>query len=349
MASNQQRTILITGATGYVGGQIVREALSKGYHVRIAARTTTSASKVTSDFPEHASQLSTVIVPDITKAESFEEAFTTGTNKITGVIHTASPFVLAPEDNVRDLLEPAIRGSVAILEAAKRWGSDSVRAVVATSSFASIVDIGLGKRPGYTYTEADWNPMTYEEAARADGVTAYCASKALAERAMWDWMATNKPPFALATICPPWVFGPYARAPKSTAHLSESVSLLWNITSTKTIPPFDFGGYADAREVAAAHVLALETEGDSGQQQQQQRFLVGQQFRYQTAVDLAREKFPALGLPRGVPGEVEPAYAVDGSKAARVLGLKYGDLGGTVGDMFGQLLEVSRREEGESK
>lgn len=183
MASNQQRTILITGATGYVGGQIVREALSKGYHVRIAARTTTSASKVTSDFPEHASQLSTVIVPDITKAESFEEAFTTGTNKITGVIHTASPFVLAPEDNVRDLLEPAIRGSVAILEAAKRWGSGSVKGVVATSSFASIVDIGLGKRPGYTYTEADWNPMTYEEAARADGVTAYCASKALAERA----------------------------------------------------------------------------------------------------------------------------------------------------------------------
>ncbi len=382
MASGQ-RTILITGGTGYVGGQIVREALERGYHVRMTARSEASAQKALASFPEDhaAGRLSVAIVPDITKAESYREAFLLGgtTNAggggggggggvVTGIIHSASPLVLAPEDHVRDLLEPAIRGSVAILEAARRWGAGSVARVVATSSFASIVDIGKGKRVGYTYDETDWNPVTYKEAAdpAMDGVAAYCASKALAERAMWDWIAAHKsknetdddddddddndsdppppppPPlsFDLVTICPPWVFGPYARAPPDTRRLSSSVSLLWDVVDSGRIPPFDFGGCADSRDVAAAHVLALGTPAAGGQ-----RFLVGRPFRYQAAVDAARARFPALGLPAGEPGRDEPGYGVDGSKAERVLGLRYRSLEETVADMFAQLVGVRRREQ----
>ncbi|KAK6078032.1 nad dependent epimerase [Seiridium cupressi] len=104
---------------------------------------------------------------------------------------------------------PAIHGSVAILEALQKWGT-SIKRIVATSSHASCVDISKGKRPGYVYDEKDWNPVTYEEASKADGVSAYCASKALAERAMWGWVETNKPNFDLVTFTPPWVFGLYA-------------------------------------------------------------------------------------------------------------------------------------------
>ncbi|RYO84985.1 hypothetical protein DL762_005396 [Monosporascus cannonballus] len=330
-----QRTLLITGATGFVGGQIVREALEKGYHVRMAVRSKASAKKAISYFPEHAAQLSSVTVPDITKVESYKDAL----GGITGIIHTASPFVLNPEDNVKDLLEPAINGSVAILEAAKRWGP-SVTRVVVTSSFASIVDLNQGTRAGYTYDEKDWNPMTFEEASKADGVTAYCASKALAEKVMWDWAEKNKPQFGLVAICPPWVFGPYAHELRDTKHLGESLAVMWGIAETKEIPPFDFGGCADSRDVAAAHILALEAPEAAGQ-----RFLVGQSFRYQTAVDIARDKFPQLGLPKGNPGYVEPAYALDGSKASRILGLKYRALAETVTDMYGQLLNASQIEQ----
>ncbi|KAK6069047.1 NAD dependent epimerase/dehydratase [Seiridium cupressi] len=98
---------------------------------------------------------------------------------------------------------PAIHGSVAILEALQKWGT-SIKRIVATSSHASCVDISKGKRPGYVYDEKDWNPVTYEEASKADGVSAYCASKALAERAMWGWVETNKPNFDLVTFTPPW-------------------------------------------------------------------------------------------------------------------------------------------------
>ena len=33
-----------------------------------------------------------------------------------------------------------------------------------TSSFAAMMDGSLGNRPGYTYSEKDWNPVKPEEA-----------------------------------------------------------------------------------------------------------------------------------------------------------------------------------------
>jgi nucleoside-diphosphate-sugar epimerase len=334
-------TLVITGGRGFVGGHIVRLALEKGYAVRLTARSASSAQKAAAQQPGYADtpQLTTVIVPDITEASSYESAFDAS---VTGVIHSASPFNLSPEDNVRDLLEPAIGGCTAILEAAKRWGPNVTR-VVSTSSFASIVDVGKGKREGYTYSEADWNPLSYEEAAKADGVVAYVASKALAERAMWDWLEKNKAEvdFTLATICPPWVFGPYVRELRDTKNLSESVGLLASMIDAKEILPFDFGGYADVREVADAHLRALEVPEAAGQ-----RFLVGQKFSYQMAVDAGRKLVPGLAdrLPVGRPGYVEPAYSVDGSKAARVLGVRYLTIEETVKDTYTQLLEAERAE-----
>ncbi|KAI1374405.1 NAD(P)-binding protein [Hypoxylon crocopeplum] len=342
MAAPQNKgTILVTGGGGFVGGQIIRRALESGFSVRITARSASSAARTVSRFPSYASKLSTALIPDMTVPESYESAFADGS--ITAIVHSASPFVLAPEDNVRDLLEPAVRGATSVLEAALRYGGGKVTRVVATSSFASIVDLSQGLRVGYTYSEKDWNPATWDEAAAADGVTAYCASKALAERAMWDWMHAHagQASFSLATVCPPWIFGPYAHAPASTKGLSESIGLLNGIIDADAVPAFDFGGYADCREVAAAHIRAIEVPEAAGK-----RFLVGQDFRYQEAVDIARETVPGLAqrLPVGKPGEWQPAYHIDGSLATRVLGLKYGTLKDTVTDTYVQLLKARELE-----
>ncbi|KAI1100925.1 NAD(P)-binding protein [Jackrogersella minutella] len=341
MATQTKGTILITGGGGYVGGQIIREALESGFNVRITARTASSAQRTIARFPSHAAALSSAVIPDMTVAGSYEPAFADGA--VTHVIHAASPFNLAPEDNVRDLLDPAVKGATSVLDAALLYGGGKVQRVVATSSFAAVVDIGKGSREGYTYDEKDWNPVTWDEAAAASGVVAYCASKALAERAMWGWMEKHAQDrsFGLATVCPPWVFGPYAQPPTSTRGLSESVQLLNNIVDGTSIPAFDFGGYADSREVASAHVRALTTPAAEGK-----RFLVGQDFRYQAAVDIARREDPALAarLPVGKTGEWMPAYHIDGSLATRVLGLKYGTLRDTVMQTYGQLMKARELE-----
>lgn len=163
MTSTQ--TLLVTGANGYIGTHVVGLALERGYKVRATARSESSFANLRSTFPEAASsdRLTFAIVPDITKHESYKDALA----GVTGIVHTASPFIVDPKDNEVDLLQPAINGSVAILEAAKQYGAQ-VKSIANVSSFASVIDLSQGYRAGYVYTEKDWNPMTYEEAAKTD-------------------------------------------------------------------------------------------------------------------------------------------------------------------------------------
>ncbi|KAL0940986.1 NAD-dependent epimerase dehydratase [Colletotrichum truncatum] len=337
MAPNQ--TLLITGANGYIGTHVVGLALERGYNVRATARSESSLSNLRETFPDAASgnRLSFAIVPDITNYESYKDALA----DVTGIIHTASPFILDPKDNDKDLLQPAIKGSIAILDAALRY-APQVKRIVNVSSFASIIDVSAGNRPGHTYTEKDWNPMTYEQASKTDsGVAAYCASKGLAESAMWRWMTENQGvTFTLSNICPPWVLGPY-RGKLDLNHLSESMGLLWKLVDAKEVPPTDFGGSADVRDVADALIKAIETPEAGGE-----RFLVGQHFDWQTAADLIREELPEAKsrIPEGKPGagKTEEIYAVDGSKAEKVLGIKYTPLNVTLRDAVRQMLDVDK-------
>lgn len=338
MSSPSEQTLIVTGANGFVAMHIVRESLEKGYHVRGTVRSESSVAKIRDVFGKYGSRLSLVVVPDITNPDNYGPVFANPTKPITGVHSVAAPFTLKVEDNARDLLDPAVAGAVSILEAVRKYGPD-VRRVVHISSFAAINDL-KGQRPGYTYTEKDWNNMSYEDAAKADGVTAYCTSKALAEKAMWAWMEREKPQFTLACINPPWVFGPHVSPLADTKRLNESSSLIWNLYDADEVPPFDFGGFADVRDVATAHIKAFEQPEAGGQ-----RFLVGSNFSYQTAVDLLRQDLPELDshLPKGNPGKPEPAYDVDGSKAKQVLEMEYIPLAKTMKDSFVQLLEANKR------
>jgi nucleoside-diphosphate-sugar epimerase len=65
-----------------------------------------------------------------------------------------------------------------------------VKRIVITSSFAAVIDTSKGLRPGYTYTEADWNPLAPEDVK--DPVNAYLVSKALAEKAAFDFVENEK-------------------------------------------------------------------------------------------------------------------------------------------------------------
>lgn len=79
-------------------------------------------------------------------------------------------------------LEPAIKGTLNLLKAVKD-NAPSVRRVIWTGSCASVIDYdNLVSDPARLYTEADWNPVTWEEAVYGDPSKAYRASKLFAER-----------------------------------------------------------------------------------------------------------------------------------------------------------------------
>ncbi|KAM0254603.1 hypothetical protein ACHAQJ_006639 [Trichoderma viride] len=336
MSAPSEQTLLVTGANGFVALHVIKQALDRGYNVRGTVRSVSSAGKVRTVFADYGSKFSVAIVSDLSKKELYGPAFADTLKPVTGVINVAAPFSLKATDVVNSLLDPAVKCATTVLEATRQYGS-SVRRVVNTSSFASILDLSQGYRPGYTYTDKDWNPMTYEEASKADTATAYCASKALAERAMWNWMEAEKPSFTLTSIAPPWIFGPHLSPITDLTGLNESSEALWKILGAKEVPPTDFGGFADVRLVATAHLEAFERPEAAGQ-----RFLCGQHFDYQSAVDSLRETLPQLQsrLPVGTPGagKVQAIYQLDGSKAEKILGIKYIPLEVTMKDTFEQFL-----------
>ena len=234
MSDKAGHLILLTGASGFVAAHILKSLLRRGYDVRGTVRSEATADRVRKTHGhllEGKQTLTFAIVPDVASPGAFNEAV----KDLDGVIHTASPFTVEVEDDERDLLQPAIKGTTEIIQAVHTY-APQVKRIVITSSFASILDTSLGDRPGYTYSEADWNPITYDQAKVADGPTAYCASKAFAERAAWDFVEEKKPNFTLATICPPMVYGPLEND-ANLAHLNTSSADIYRFMDGSTKEP----------------------------------------------------------------------------------------------------------------
>lgn len=133
----------------------------------------------------------------------------------------------------------------------------TVKRVVITSSFSAVVNI---KHPEKTYREHHFNPITREEAYE-DGVQAYRASKTFAELAAWEFMQVKKPGFSLTTMNPPLILGPPAPWLVSMDSINTSNERLRDLCQGKwkdELPPTASWYWVDVRDVARAHVRALE-------------------------------------------------------------------------------------------
>jgi nucleoside-diphosphate-sugar epimerase len=185
--------VLLTGANGFIGSHILSQLLSTGLSVRAVVRSQSKIDCLQTCLPpdtsnEHNPHFDFAIVPDITTPDAFNSALQSplAGHAIDTIIHTASPFLYRNvRNNLEDLLEPAVKGTQEILNAASQ--APSVKRIIITSSIAAISSHGLGHDgkipPGKTYTTEDWNPVTWEEAVSTpDFSIAYRASKKFAER-----------------------------------------------------------------------------------------------------------------------------------------------------------------------
>lgn len=249
------------------------------------------------------------------------------------------------ENNERDLLDPALKGTNEVLKSIQK-NNPTVKRVVITSSFASIVDLEKGGRPGYTYTEKDWNPVTYETASKQDtnGAVAYCASKTFAERAAFDFVEKNKPNFTVSSICPPMVYGPNANTVNSLGHLNTSSADIYRLMngSEKSVPDTSFFAFVDARDVGEAHARAYEAPAAAGQ-----RYVItASGYTYQQICDIIRKDFPekrAL-VPEGTPRASYPdVYKVDNSKAKKELGMTFRDLHTSIHDQVAEFIQLEKQ------
>jgi len=331
------KTVLITGASGFVAAHVLNEFLDHGYHVVGTVRSEATADKVRKTHAKYGDKLSFAIVPDVATPGAHDEAV----KSVDGVIHTASPFVMQVTDNEEELLKPAIEGTRGVLESVKAH-NPHIKRVVITSSFAAILNMEKGAWPEKTYSEKDWNPVTYETAKNADAGTAYCASKTFAEKLAFDFVKKQGVNFDVSTICPPMVYGPSANNP-DLAKLNTSSADIYRLMngSEKEVPDTTFFAEVDVRDVAKAHRLAYESPQAAGQRY----FVTAGGYTYQDICDILR-KIPEIKdkVPEGKPGSGlggKEVYKVDNSKA-RELGIDFIPLEKTITDMARQFIKMEK-------
>ncbi|KAL3457167.1 NAD(P)-binding protein [Aspergillus heterothallicus] len=345
--------VLLTGASGFVGAHILKTLLDRGYSVTATVRSSDKGDKILASHQKHQSKLSYAVVKEIAAEGAFDLAVQS-IPPFDYVIHAASPFPVEFADPVKDVIDPAINGTTGILNAVKTH-APSVKRVVVTSSFAAIVNIAS---PPKVYDETSWNPVTWDEAV-ADRSLTYRGSKAstimteknkpianssiqaFAERAAWAFVDQETPGFDLVTINPPLVYGPVVHSLKSLDELNTSNQKIRDFVQGKhtgdDLPPTGTFLWVDVRDLALAHVRALEVAAAGGHR----FFTTAGHCSHKRIIDAIRKTHPTLSprLPSNpVDDFPEDCYGYDNGKARDILGVEFRSLDEGVGDAVASLL-----------
>jgi nucleoside-diphosphate-sugar epimerase len=315
----------------------VNVALQHGHTVVTTVRSAFKGDIILKSYPNLTKgQLSYVIVENIAQEGAFNKAVMSDP-PFDSVIHTASPFFYDHSDPVKEILDPAIKGTTGILKAIKA-NAPSVRHVVITSSFAAMVQ---SHSPPKVYNEESWNPVT-EEMSLNPNYT-YFASKTFAERAAWNFVNNETPNFGLSVMTPPLVLGPVIHKVKNLDKINTSSEIVRDIILGKfrdSMPKTRVYLWIDVRDLAEAHVKAVEVSEAAGHR----FFTAGGYYSNKQIIDAVRKHFPKLDAklpaadtPDDFPQEV---YGMDNSKSIKVLGLQYRSLDESIKDTVDSMLKL---------
>jgi dihydroflavonol-4-reductase len=237
-------TVLVTGGTGYIAGEVIEQLLEKGWCVRTTVRSKAkSEPRLRGRWPGAGDQLF------VFEADLMSDAGWGLANEgCTHVCHVASPFPVGVPKDENELIVPAREGTLRALRFAQQAG---VQHFVQTSSSAAIAYGHPASK--VNFDEGDWTNLS------APNVQPYVKSKTIAERAARDWVADNAPEMAFCSVNPVAVLGPVVND-----DLSASIEFVRRFL-TGEIPAIPNVGFTvvDVRDVASLHVLALEAPADT--------------------------------------------------------------------------------------
>ena len=338
--------VMVTGATGYVAGHIIRRLLEAGVTVHAAVRDPSREDKL-----KYLNEIAASTPGEINYFKSdllHEGSYSDAMQGCSIVFHTASPFTIDVKDPQKELVDPAKLGTRNVLEEANR--QESVRRVVLTSSCAAIYgdNADCQKAPGGVLTEEVWNTtssLTHQP---------YSFSKTEAEKEAWR-IADQQSCWDLVVINPSFVLGPGIN-PHATSESFSMVKQFGDGSMKSGAPRYGFG-CVDVRDLAAAHLAAAFLPPAKGRHivsgHESDLFEMAQTLvpKYGDRYPLPRKAMPKwlvwLVAPlvnkamtrKIVSLNVNVPWKADNSKSIRELGMTYRPLEDSLNDMFQQLID----------
>lgn len=245
--SNSEKTVLVTGGSGFIAVHCIIQLLNAGYRVRATLRSLSREAEVRAMSREGGVETDdrlTFIEADLSRDEHWYEAV----SGCTYVLHVASPTPNVHYKHEDEMIIPAREGVLRVLRAARDAG---VKRVVLTSAIGAIVY-------GHPNQTAPYDETTWTDTAKAP---AYQKSKTLAEKAAWEFIEREGNGLELTAINPVTVMGPVLGA-----DYSHSNQIIKNLLSGKMAGcPKINSCFVDVRDVADLHLRAMVDPAAKGE------------------------------------------------------------------------------------
>ncbi|KAK1381912.1 Cinnamoyl-CoA reductase 1 [Heracleum sosnowskyi] len=297
------KTVCVTGGSGFIGAWIVRLLLDRGYTVHATVKNLhdENETKHLQDLEEHKSQRLRLFQIDLLDYDSIVKAIT----GVTGVFHLASPCTVDKVHDPEEVLGPAIKGTNNVLVAAKELG---VKRVVITSSSSAIFP--SRHWPADVIKNEDcWSDVEYCKQKELW----YPASKTLAEKAAWEF--AKEKGLSVVVVNPGTVMGPVL-----PPTLNASMLMLLRLFQgcTETYEDF-FMGSVHVKDVALAHLLVYENPSATGR-----HLCVEAISHYGDFAAKVAELYPEHQFP-SIPRDTQPGLlrSKEGAKKLMDLGLQF--------------------------
>jgi dihydroflavonol-4-reductase len=342
---DRSKPVLVTGATGYVAGWVVKRLLEEGLTVHGTVRDAGKTDRLAylHDLAEGTDGSLELFSADLTQDGSFAEAMA----GCSTVFHIASPYQINVEDPQRDLIEPAVSGTRNVLEEVNR--TPTVARVVLTSSCAAIYgdNIDLDATPGGVFTESIWNTSS------SPTHQPYSYSKTMAEKKAWE-IQDAQDRWSLVVMNPPGIFGPGVRVHSGAE--SFNIMTQFGDGSMASGAPRMGLGVVDVRDVAEAHLRGAFLPDAEGR-----LLIAGHDTDLLEMGRAITEQYPNYPLPkRAVPKpllwligpivnkaftrkvvsrNINRPWRSDNTNSREKLGMSYRSLETTLHDHFQQLID----------
>ena len=251
---SENKKVLLTGISGYIGNHCAVELLKNGYSVRGSVRSLSKSKQLTQVIKKEIDPKGNLefCELDLLNDSGWDKAM----KGCDYVLHVASPFINIEPKDENEYIKPAVEGTMRALKSAKKAG---IKRVVLTSSMVSMLD-NANKS-----IDIDFNSWTN---VKAKNVSAYAKSKTLAEKSAWDFIKSQNQDEAmeLTVINPGPVFGPTLSGNLEGASMGMFKQMM---SGEMPMVPQAAINMSDVRDVAKIHVLALENPKANGK-----RFIV---------------------------------------------------------------------------